>query len=176
MMHVRQVMSESVFACRPTDRLHVPAGLMWDHDCGAVAVVEDGGRLIGIVTDRDLCMAALLRGLPLHEITVDSVMQRDVQTCRANDSIKLVEAAMAEHQIRRMPVVDDADRPIGMVSVGDLARTAARTGPAMPERVGAVVRTLVAICTPRTDRTGTATQPASSRASSRRSDTSWPSV
>jgi len=172
MMHVRQLMSEKVFACRPGDGLHVAAGLMWDHDCGSVAVVDDASRLVGIVTDRDLCMAALLRGLPLHEITVESMMQRDVQTCRPNDSITVIEVLMAEHQIRRIPVVDDGERPIGMISIFDLARLAARTGPGMPERVSTLVRTFVSICTPRTERNAL---PASTgkRGSPQTSDGAW---
>lgn len=146
MMRVEQVMSDRVFVCRATDDATVAAAIMWNHDCGAVPVVDDAGLLVGIVTDRDLCMAGYTRGQPLHAIPVRSVMGRTVHAARATDSVAEVEALMARHQVRRVPVVDAAGRPIGIVSVIDLARQALRVGPAMPERLRGVIRALVTLC------------------------------
>jgi CBS domain-containing protein len=160
MMRVDQIMTPRAFVCRPDDDASVAAGLMWDHDCGAVGVVDDAGRLVGIVTDRDICMAAYTRGRALHEMPVRSIMQSNVRVCLASDDVCAVEALMTEHHVRRVPVVDQGGRPIGIVSLVDLARSATRVGPAMPERVRGIVRTFVGIC----DRTGsTAAHMASSR-------------
>jgi CBS domain-containing protein len=146
MMRVEQVMSGCAFACRASDDAAVAAAIMWDHDCGAVPVVDDAARLVGIVTDRDLCMAAYTRGQPLHGMSVSSVMQTNVHSCRASDSVAHVESLMTAHHVRRIPVVDGAGRPVGMVSLIDLARQAARVGPGMPQRIQEVVRALVALC------------------------------
>jgi CBS domain-containing protein len=146
MMRVEQVMSDRVFVCRSSDDASVAAAIMWNHDCGAVPVVDHAGLLVGIVTDRDLCMASYTRGQPLHAIPVGSVMGMSVHAARATDSVAEVEALMARHQVRRIPVIDTAGRPIGMVSVIDLARQALRIGPAMPERLRGVIRALVALC------------------------------
>jgi CBS domain-containing protein len=71
-MRVAQVMTPNVQACRPGDSLDYAARLMWRNDCGCVPVCAagDGGGSIGVITDRDICMCALFRGLPLLQLTV----------------------------------------------------------------------------------------------------------
>jgi len=104
---------------------------MWDHDCGAVVVVDGDGRLAGIVTDRDACMAAYTQGRPLASIPVTTAMARDVASCRPDESAADVMQRLAERQIRRLPVVDAERRPIGVISLADLARatSASSRGP-----------------------------------------------
>jgi CBS domain-containing protein len=154
MTRVQDIMSRPVLCCRTDDTSAVAAGLMWDHDCGAVLVVDEDGRLCGIVTDRDLCMAAYTRGLPLHEILVRSVMNPDVLTCSIDDPLARVEQLIAEHQVRRIPVVDAELHPVGVVALNDLARAAARASAARrnkshePESTDAVGRTLAAVGEP----------------------------
>jgi CBS domain-containing protein len=137
-------MTSDVVACRPSDTLDRVAQVMWDCDCGAVPIVDDGGCIVGMVTDRDACMAAYTRGRLLSEILVDSVMSRDVVSARLDEAVADVEARMKERQIRRVPVVDDDDRLRGMLSLNDLAlqSTKRRSGVSQEE----VVETLAAIC------------------------------
>jgi CBS domain-containing protein len=149
MTRVEQIMTSCAFTCRATDDAAVAAGMMWNYDCGCIAVVDDAGSVVGVVTDRDLCMAAYTRGLPLHEISVGSVMQSPVQTCRVGDGIDTVEALMAEHCVRRIPVVDALGRPVGMLSLTDLARHALRPGYEGEHRVQRFMRTFADICAPR---------------------------
>jgi CBS domain-containing protein len=141
-MKISELMTRTVQVCRATDTLDRAAGLMWDHDIGAIPVVDDHGRVIGIVTDRDACMAAYTCGGALHDIPVEVAMARNVVTCGADDTDGAVAEIMARHKIRRVPVVDEAHRPVGMLSLNDLARTMAH-GRDVPAT--AVAGTLAAI-------------------------------
>lgn len=128
-MKVEQLMTRHVHTCRSGDPINRVAQIMWEHDCGCVPVVEEhdgGARLVGIVTDRDVCMAAYTQGRPLWDITVDSAMARNVHSCRSTDSIALALALLEEYQVRRLPVLDENDRVVGMISLTDAAREAAR--------------------------------------------------
>lgn len=123
-MLVHQVMTRDVKSCSPGDTLASAARLLWDHDIGGLPVIDDAGRIAGMVTDRDLCMAAYTQGVPLHEVRVASVMARPVHTCREEDPLAQVLRTMAEQQVRRVPVVDHQGRVVGIVSINDLARAA----------------------------------------------------
>jgi CBS domain-containing protein len=150
MVRVDQFMSSPVFTCSVRDDLNAAVALMWDHDCGVVPVVDDEGRLVGVVTDRDACMAAYTQGKPLREIAIDTVMSRQLATCRAEDPISLAEELMQAHQLRRIPVVDADNRPIGLLSVNDLARNSLRPSPARRGLLVTFATTLASICRPRT--------------------------
>ncbi|HVY31606.1 MAG TPA: CBS domain-containing protein [Polyangiaceae bacterium] len=121
---VRDVMSRELRTCLPSDSLNVAAQQMWEGDCGALPVVDHDGRALGMLTDRDICMAAYTRGLALGEIAVSSAMSAHVFSCRPSDSLRSLMSAMASRQVRRVPVVDDADKVIGIVSLADIARLA----------------------------------------------------
>jgi CBS domain-containing protein len=142
-MKISELMTRPVHACRAGDTLDCAARLMWENDIGSVVVTDDGGQVVGMVTDRDACMAAYTCGGALHDIPVGVAMARHVVTCGADDSDAAVAEIMARHKIRRVPVVDEAHRPIGMVSLNDLARTMAH-GRDVPAT--AVAGTLAAIC------------------------------
>ena len=149
MARVDQLMSHPVVTCRTNDNLNTVAGLMWDHDCGVVPVVDDTGRLAGVVTDRDVCMAAYTQGRGLYEICVDSAMTRDPYACRPDDPSARAEEIMQTRQVRRLPVVDAEGRPVGLLSLNDLAREATRTGASQRGLLNGFARTLAAICRPR---------------------------
>jgi CBS domain-containing protein len=148
MIRIDQLMSHPVVTCRVSDNLATAAGSMWDHDCGAVVVVDDAGRLVGIVTDRDICMAAYTQGHALHEIPVATAMAREVFTCRRDDDLARAEEMMERHKVRRIPVVDAEGRPLGLLSLGDLARKGAQPSASQQTLVTGFARTLAAICRP----------------------------
>jgi CBS domain-containing protein len=125
-MKIDEIMTRNVRAISPDETLGTAAQIMWENDCGAVPVVEADGRLVGIVTDRDICMAAHLQGAPLHDSRVSSAMARDVKTCSPHDTPATVQAIMSQNKIRRVPVVDDQGRLVGIVTLGDLAYLVAR--------------------------------------------------
>lgn len=145
-MQVQDVMSAPALCCSVDATLDVAARLMWEADCGSIPVVDQNGRLSGIVTDRDICMACYTQGKPPSEIRVASVMCEEVVTARPEDSLEALERALGQHQVRRVPVVDDAGRPMGVISLNNLARHAATVDDGMDH---ALVATMAAICEPR---------------------------
>jgi CBS domain-containing protein len=108
------------------DTLDRAAYLMWDHDCGAVPVLDGDERLIGVITDRDICMSALFQGAALRDIHVRDVMTSDVRSCRPEDDISEAEHLMRTHQVHRLPVTNEDGTIIGMLSVSDVVRRAKR--------------------------------------------------
>jgi CBS-domain-containing membrane protein len=151
-MRVDEIMTKQVSCCRPDSTLAEAAQLMWDNDCGCLPVCRghDGNRVVGIITDRDICMSALFTGRPLYELRVFDAMSRQVQTCRPGDSLTDVERIMRTARVRRLPVVDEQGLLVGMISLADLAREAARLShleaPDLTETD--VGETLAAICQP----------------------------
>jgi CBS domain-containing protein len=145
-MKITDIMTKNVRSCHSADTLACAAQLMWDHDIGAVPVVDDRGRVIGMITDRDICMAAYTRGQTLGEVCVGDVMSTKVMTCVETDSDKEVARMMANGQIRRIPVIDANQNVIGIISLNDLAR-ATRNGRPVP--ANEVAETLAAVCEPR---------------------------
>jgi CBS domain-containing protein len=125
---VGALMTEPVRVCSVEDSLERAAQIMWDGDCGAVPVVEADGRLRGIITDRDICMATYTKGAAPRGIRVADVMSHHVRKCSPDDSLQQAIARMAEAQVRRLPVVAADGRPIGMISLADIARSAALLG------------------------------------------------
>ncbi len=125
-MKIGQMMTKNVKTCQPTDPLDVAVRLMWEHDIGAVPVVDEVGRVIGIVTDRDACMAALTQSQPLHRLPCRIAMAKQVVTCHVDDTDVAVARIMAKNKVRRVPVVDHDQKPVGMVSLNDLALATAK--------------------------------------------------
>jgi CBS domain-containing protein len=121
---VADVMTRNVASCTGGDTLHRAAQLMWDRDCGAIPVVDAEGRAAGLVTDRDLCMAAYTRSRPLGAISVASLLSGQLHTCAPHTTIEDAVERMRAQRIRRLVVVDGKDqRLLGMLSVADLARS-----------------------------------------------------
>ena len=151
-MKVEELMTTDVGACRPFDSVDRSAKVMWERDCGSVPVVDQEGRAIAMLTDRDICMAALTQGRPLGEIHVSSAMSRRLWSCRPQDDVKEAEQTMRAQQVRRLPVIDPDGKLVGLLSISDLARAAvsAKGGRSKKKPVGAseIGETLGAISIP----------------------------
>ena len=149
-MKIGDVMSREVAWCGPRVAAAEAARIMWERDCGCVPVLDDRRIPVGVVTDRDLCIAAYTRGRTLHDMSVESIMSQGVVTCRTDAAVADVEHMMAARKVRRVVVVDDAGRLEGVVSLGDLARARARTrlDRTMEHVFADVARTLAAISQP----------------------------
>ena len=93
-------------------------------DCGCVVVVDDLGHPLGMVTDRDICMAALRTERALTRIAVADAMTERPFACRPDDTVDAAENLMALHQVRRLPVLDDQGRVCGILALDDIARHA----------------------------------------------------
>ena len=144
-MRVSKLMSQDVITCRATEMLDFAAQQMWTYEVGSLPVVDENGRIIGVLTDRDSLMAAFTRGEPLHAISVGSTMSADPFTCSPDDELADVEEQMRHRQIRRVPVVDEKGRPVGILSIDDLARASQRRTEVSSTEVAA---TLAAVCAP----------------------------
>ena len=114
-------MTREVRACTVHDSLNAAARVMWDHDCGCVPVVDSHGRLGGIVTDRDISMAAYTQGVPLEAIPLERVMAGRVISCARGDDVETAHRLMRTHEIHRLPVVDSRGRLVGILSLSDVA-------------------------------------------------------
>src|SRR5688572_23093221 len=101
-MKAEALMSGDVKTCSPDDTLEDAARVMWDADLGCLPVVEPGGRLVGMITDRDICMAAYTQGVPLKQSRVSSAMSRRVTSCRREAAMADIEELMRSAQIRRI--------------------------------------------------------------------------
>jgi CBS domain-containing protein len=107
-----------------SDSIENAARAMVRRDCGALPVVNDNGRLIGMITDRDIVTRIVACGLDPRRARVDECMSDRVFACYEEDLIESCLWLMSRHQVRRIPVVDERDRVIGIVSQADLARHA----------------------------------------------------
>jgi CBS domain-containing protein len=119
----RDIMTDSPAVCTPESTARDAAKLMEDNDCGSLPVVEDRNsmKLTGIVTDRDLALRILGRGQG-PDSPVREAMSRNVSCVKPDDKLDEVERLMSDQQVRRIPVVDDQGRVLGIVAQADLAR------------------------------------------------------
>lgn len=149
-MRVQELMTRQVQSCRPGDTLEQAAQNMWNSDCGCIPVCtgDGAGRIVGLITDRDICMSALFQGKALKDLRVSDAMSKSVESCRSSDSLREAEKIMRRARIRRLPVLDEHDSLVGMIALADMAREAARERTRRSKEITEteVGDTLAAIC------------------------------
>jgi CBS domain-containing protein len=119
-MRVQDIMTADVEACSPESDLAAAAMIMWNRDCGSVPVVDTERRVVGMITDRDICMAVATRNRLASEIKVGEVMTGRVYACAPDDRIKDALETMQSAQLRRLPVVDNDGVLHGILSINDV--------------------------------------------------------
>jgi CBS domain-containing protein len=133
LIRVHELMTRRVASVHPATSVERAARLLEECDCGALPVIGDNGVLVGMITDRDIAIRIVARGRdPRGSIVADCMTDR-VFACYANESLAECMRQMARHQVRRMPIVDDGGRLVGIIAQGDLARHAGHH-PAHEER------------------------------------------
>jgi CBS domain-containing protein len=150
-MKVKDLMTRDVACCRARDPASAAAKLMWERDCGALPVLDgDGKTVVGMVTDRDLCMGAWSRDCAPSQFLVADVMAKTLYSCAPDETLAAAEALMRTRQIRRVPVLDPGGELLGIVSIADIARHAAQEmgRPAGRLELKETLETLVNICEP----------------------------
>jgi CBS domain-containing protein len=148
-MKVAEVMTVGVRTCELDDSASYAARIMWESDCGSVVVVNSEGIAVGMITDRDICMAAYTQGVPLSQIRVSTAASHQLYAVHEQDSLEHAERMMQDRKVRRLPVVDRQGIPLGMLSMNDLAREVYRAPQKNAElSPDALVRTLAAVCQP----------------------------
>ena len=122
-MKCKEIMTEDPVCCLPGDTVDQAAQLMKDDDVGSIPVIADQKtkRLLGIITDRDLAIKVVAPAREVSAVRVEEVMTHDPVTCHADDDLNEAIDAMEMHQVRRIPVVDDNKRVIGIIARADIA-------------------------------------------------------
>jgi CBS domain-containing protein len=133
-MRVRDIMTPDVECVCPDDTLQEAAIKMQDLDIGPLPVC-DRDQIAGMLTDRDITVRAIAKGLDPRSTRVRDVMTRDVIHCYEDEDAEAAARLMQERQVRRVLVIDHDERLVGIVSLGDLA---AETGD--PRRIGEVLQ------------------------------------
>ena len=121
-MRIQDIMSHSPVVCGENETVDAAVKLMWDHGCSAVPVVKEDGRIAGIVTDLGIGMATYMKGKSFEEVPVKDAMTLRVLSCRLGDLLESVERVMRDNQVRRLQVLDNEDRLVGVVSFSDVVR------------------------------------------------------
>lgn len=148
-MKVHDIFSHDVKSCGRDSTLAEAAAVMGEADSGLVPVVDAGGRLAGVITDRDICMAVARRNLRAADARVGDVMTAKVLACRPDDPIREALKTMREGRVRRLPVVDADGKLLGILALNDVARAAPHPqGPSTAAIVQDLMVTLMAIGDP----------------------------
>jgi len=137
MKKCNEVMTKTPACCLPTDSVSNAAQLMKKENVGSIPVIENEQtkKLLGIVTDRDLAVQVVAKGLDAKLTKVADVMTHKVITCRTDEDIQKAVDAMSEHQLRRIPVVDNDHKIVGIISQADVATRADR-----PDEIAEMVK------------------------------------
>lgn len=125
-MKVQDIMTTPVETCSPDSDLGAAATIMWKRDCGSVPVLDAEERVIGMITDRDICMAVSTRNKLASQIKVSEVISGKVYACSPDDRIEDALETMQSAQLRRLPVVDDDGKLHGILSINDVILNSAR--------------------------------------------------
>jgi CBS domain-containing protein len=119
-MKVKEIMSQSAVCCTPKTNVGVAVELMWVRSCGMLPVVGPDQKLVGIVTDRDICIAMGTRNRLPGELSVGEIATQDVFTCEPDDEIHQALQTMASKHVRRLPVLNSKGIPQGILSMDDI--------------------------------------------------------
>lgn len=124
-MTVRELQTSDVKSCGPDTDLAAVATIMWDCDCGVVPVVTDDRKVIGMITDRDICIAVSSRSAVPSSLRARDVMSGGgLFSCAPGDDARAALRTMKKHRVRRLPVLDEQGRLAGIISLNDLVMRA----------------------------------------------------
>jgi CBS domain-containing protein len=147
-MKVQDVMTRNVNSCHPENNLATVATMMWDGDCGVVPVVDDAGKVLGMITDRDIAIAAATKGRLASEIPVGEVITGRVYSCILDEDLQSALKTIRQEKVRRLPVVNDEGILQGILCINDVVlRAEEARGNYVPEiSYEDAMSTLKAIC------------------------------
>ena len=141
---VGDVMTKRVGSIGANETAAAAAALMWSDDCGALPVVDDANQVVGMLTDRDICMACCFQNRSPGDLRVREVMSKTLASVTMDSKISEAQKLMAERQVRRLPVLDGKGGLVGILSLADVVRAVKPTDPGVP----ALMSTLSTICSP----------------------------
>jgi CBS domain-containing protein len=132
--NARDVMTPAPVCCSPHTTLDEVAKMMARNDCGEIPVIDPSDQIVGVVTDRDIVCRIVANGKNPGAYTAENCMSGPVVTVRTDDTLDHVVATMERHQIRRVPVVDENEACVGIISQADVSWAG------QPKDVGELVR------------------------------------
>jgi CBS domain-containing protein len=124
-MNVSNLMTSQVNTIAPDARMDEAVRLMAEQDIGCLPVIDGDGCVVGIVTDRDICLIAASRDVPMSALPVTDAMSEDVVAVSPSTTLEQAEWLLRDRQLHRLPVIDDDRRVVGMISLNDIAQAAA---------------------------------------------------
>ncbi|HEX5833354.1 MAG TPA: CBS domain-containing protein [Pyrinomonadaceae bacterium] len=146
-MKVKDVMTGSPSVCDLNESLAEAAKTMWEADCGVLPVLKDGREVVGLLTDRDICMAMAMRDSNPAAVSAEEVITGDVYSVAPEDEIQKALELMQQHQVRRLPVINPEGELAGILSMNDIVLRAKEKTNGKPKLGYAdVVNTYKAIC------------------------------
>lgn len=119
-MRVKDIMVRTAASCAPRTNLGAAVEILWNRNCGILPIINEEEKVIGVVTDRDLCVALGTRNRLPGEVTVGEVTTGKVYSCSPNDDVHAALKIMASEKVRRLPVVNDDGRLEGILSMDDV--------------------------------------------------------
>lgn len=127
-MKVKEVMTFTPYTCSKEANLGEATELMWRGECGFLPMTGPDGKVCGVITDRDICIALGTRNKPAGEITASEVSGANLFACSPEDEIHVALLTMREGQVRRLPVVDSEGKAVGVLSIDDVLLRAEPSG------------------------------------------------
>jgi len=127
-MIVKDIMKKAVATCAPESDLASVIETMREHACGFLPVVDSHGIVMGVITDRDVCLAGGTKHRPLARVSVKETMSHPVFSCFPDENVKVVLATMAKHRVRRLPVLNKSGHLEGVLSIDDVVSAPPRRG------------------------------------------------
>jgi CBS domain-containing protein len=143
-MTVKELMKTAVATCAPDSDLGAVVTIMRDRDCGFLPVVDRRGIVVGVVTDRDVCLAAGTTRRPLTRVSVRETMSHPVFSCFTDENVKTVLVTMAKHRSRRLPVLNKTGHLQGVLSMDDIVHAPRRRGAPTADDIVAALRAIYA--------------------------------
>jgi CBS domain-containing protein len=143
-MTVKDLMNTAVATCAPDSGLDSVVEIMREHDCGFLPVIDSHGIIVGVVTDRDVCLAGGTKHRSLARISVKETMSHPVFSCFPDENIKTVLVTMAKHRVRRLPVLNKSGHLLGVLSIDDIVHAPPRRGGPTAEDIVAALKGIYA--------------------------------
>lgn len=128
-MKVKECMCNKVFSCTPSTTVYDAAKIMQTNHVGCIPVCDNENCMVGVITDRDVVLRCIASDKNVKDTSVSEIMTTNVWTCKPEDEISNAQRKMGSEQIRRLPVVNNEGKVIGMLTLGDLAKNDLEIGP-----------------------------------------------
>jgi CBS domain-containing protein len=143
-MIVKDIMKKGVATCTPDSDLAAVIDTMRHRDCGFLPVVDSHGIVVGVITDRDICLAGGTKHRALARVSAKETMSHPVFSCFPDENVKVVLATMAKHRVRRLPVLNKTGHLEGVLSIDDVVQAPQRRGAATADEIVAALKGIYA--------------------------------